>query len=321
MAGQPQPLAEIASNEPAQQQVAETDFSTDEIEKLRAKLRQRTQRLKAERQQRLAENQSIATAAVSSPDPAAQSFSNSELQADPLASSPDVIGDEENMTPSLAAEISPNVTDDVAPVVQHQSDDNESSGITAEAELLQSNDDWVSELLAAEEPAFIEEIELGELPVTEMADAGKIIADVEQTATIPEPEPTEIDLAAEQPATGSEAEQDFAAALAAEQVQAENERMQTWSEMATFDLVEPVEIPTTAPLQPQHPHGGLASQAEWNEPAQDAPLPDEAQLKNLLADVEKLQQSVKPAKSGKKRSELQAILSTIPSFSAGNKPK
>ncbi|HCC83044.1 MAG TPA: hypothetical protein DEQ25_18020, partial [Methylophaga sp.] len=125
----------------------------------------------------------------------------------------------------------------------------------------------------------------------------------------------------------TKAELDFAAALAAEQAQAEQDRKQTQSEIAGFDIPEQPELPEPERLESllKDVEKLQATQSDNNAslipPTQETPLPDPAQLENLLTDVDKLTAVKKPVKSRKKRSELQAILSTIPSFSGSNKTK
>ena len=125
----------------------------------------------------------------------------------------------------------------------------------------------------------------------------------------------------------TKADLDFAAALAAEQAQAEQDRKQTLAEIAGFDIPEQPEIPEPERLESllKDVEQLQVTEAKTNQslipPITEPPLPDPAQLENLLADADKLTAVKKPVKSKKKRSELQAILSTIPSFSGSNKTK
>jgi hypothetical protein len=206
-------------------------------------------------------------------------------------------------------------------------------------------DEWVAELLNEEES--VAEVSIDELeiePLTEQTEiADEFLTDLSVEDALPES--TEI-LAAEaeaeaeaeiglvpeddskqQDIDSTKAELDFAAALEAEKAQAELDRKQTQSEIAGFGIPERPDLPEAEQLESllkdveQLQASQPAEPASLIPPTQQAPLPDPAQLDNLLNEVDKLTSAKKPVKSKKKRSELQAILSTIPSFSGSKKTK
>ncbi|WP_292357602.1 hypothetical protein [Methylophaga sp. UBA1490] len=221
---------------------------------------------------------------------------------------------------------------------QDQSVDNESiqSNDDVEANISPNKtssleaDEWVAELLTEGQLAD----STTDLPTESLTDddsASEIMQASEQTIGSEIDRTETISAEAEAEAEASEeptkAELDFAAALAAEQAQAEQDRKQTQSEIAGFDIPEQPELPEPERLESllKDVEKLQATQSDNNAslipPTQETPLPDPAQLENLLTDVDKLTAVKKPVKSRKKRSELQAILSTIPSFSGSNKTK
>ncbi|ODN67689.1 hypothetical protein A9E74_00519 [Methylophaga muralis] len=206
-------------------------------------------------------------------------------------------------------------------------------------------DEWVAELLNEEES--IAEVSIDELEIEPLSEQTETVEEMSTDLSVEDalPESTEI-LAAEAEAEAeaevallpeedskprdidsTKAELDFAAALEAEKAQAELDRKQTLSEIAVFDIPEQPDLPEPEQLESllkdveQLQASQPAEPASLIPPTQQAPLPDPAQLDNLLNEVDKLTSAKKPVKSKKKRSELQAILSTIPSFSGSKKTK
>ena len=219
-----------------------------------------------------------------------------------------------------------------APLISMSSSDeykNEPSKSQSNDENKQTNDDeWVSELLMDQTPQTMAN------KTQEATSSEKIESSPVQTADTSDMDSPEnatvttksVDDVIQKPNL-IQSDEDFAAALAAEQAQADLDRKQTQSEIAVFDIPEQPDLP-----EPERMESFLkdveklqATQFDKNTslipPTQEAPLPDPAHLDSLLGEVDKLTAVKKPVKSKKKQSELQAILSTIPSFSGSKKPK
>ncbi|MEX0615517.1 MAG: hypothetical protein WD177_06375, partial [Methylophaga sp.] len=117
--------------------------------------------------------------------------------------------------------------------------------------------------------------------------------------------------------------EDFAAALAAEQAQAEQERLETESQMANFEEVSQPPLPQPDELDDlmsevndlQRRVPDNADNSARLEAAAALPLPDNASLNKLMQEVRQLQQTAefKPV-AEKGQQDLQQILSHIPRF-------
>jgi len=191
-----------------------------------------------------------------------------------------------------------------------------------------NDDEWVSDLLDNTSPSKVDEIP--ESTVSEKIDVKTSVhTEANPDMDSPENEAGEIPPVEDitQKSNLSQAEEDFAAALAAEQAQAELDRKQTQSEIAVFDIPEQPDLPEPERLESLLKDVEKLQSTQTDKklslipPTQEEPLPDTAQLDSLLGEVDKLTAVKKTGKSKKKRSELQAILSTIPSFSGNKKPK